>query len=327
MKNTAFNTRLSLLLLTLLLAACSSQPKWLDNPSAEHPKSQYLTATGQADTREAAGDRALANLAKIFEVAIKERSMDFSSSEMSSSMGTTQSSNEQRAARFISTEARQVLEGADVVEFWQEPEGQLHALAVLNKAEATQRFSKNIAKADREVSQLVDYASHKAPDPISAISAMELARTVQAERDNLNRNLSIVSNKASPGKYSADKLEDMIRNGLATLRFAAQAEDEEQLAELQNAIGNLGIQYDPQSNTLLTGVLDMEPIQQKQGWYWLRGSYELSLTIDGTVIEKKRWPVKVSATDKGLVERRAKDAINQKLPNYLYQLLSTAKVN
>lgn len=317
-------------LLSVLLVACSAtskQPQWLDNPSANHPSAQYLTAIGEADKREAAGDRALANLAKIFEVAIKEKSMDFSSSEMISTMGTTETRNEQRVARYVSTEARQVLEGADVVEYWQDEQGQVHALATLNKSEAARRFNQGISDADRQVNQLVDYASHSAPNPISALTALEHARTVQTERDNLNRNLGIVSNQAIPTRHSGEQLENTIREALATLKFAVNTDDEKLLTELQNAIATLGIQYDPQSTSILSGKMDAEPAQQKQGWYWLRGSYELSLTIDGTVIEKRRWPFKVSATDNGMVEQRAKDEINSKMPNHVYELLSSAKIN
>jgi hypothetical protein len=315
------------LLLSLTIYGCSSngqQPDWLDNPSANYPQSQYLSAIGEADKRTAAADRALANLAKIFEVAIKEDSMDFSSSKMTSTMGVTESSNEQRAARYVSTQARQVLEGATIAEYWQDQQGQFYALATLNKAKAAQRFSASIAAADRKVQQLFDYASDSAPNPVAALSALEQARTVQSERDNLNRSLSIVSSNSKPGRHSLAELESTIREALATLQFSVQADDETLQQELQNAIGTLGIQYNPQSNTVLTGSIDAEPLQNKQGWYWLRGAYQLSLSIDGTVIEKKRWPFKVSATDKGVAAQRAKDEVNSKMPTHLYELLSSS---
>jgi hypothetical protein len=321
---------LSASLLSILLIACSSaskQPQWLDNPATDYPQAQYLTAIGQADNRDAAGDRALANLAKIFEVAIKEQSMDFSSSETSSALGATQTSNEQRASRFVSTEARQVLEGATVVEYWQDEQGQIHALATLNKSAAAQRFTQDISSADRQVNQLVDYANNSAPNPVSALSALETARTVQVGRNNLNRNLSIVSNQAIPARHSSEQLESTIREALATLRFSIDADNETLAGELQNAIATLGIQYDAQSTTVLKGAQDSEPAKKKEGWYWLRGSYELSLSIDNTVVEKKRWPFKVSATDKGMVEQRAKDEINSKMPGHVYELLSSAKIN
>ena len=318
------------ILVGVLLTACGStsdQPQWLDKPSADYPQTRYLSATAQAGKRETAGDRALANLAKIFEVAVKEQSMDFSSSEAVSSEGQAESRNQQRVARHVSTEARQVLEGAKVVEFWQGDEEQVHALAVLNKGEAARRFKQDINSADRKIRQLVNYAGSEAPNAIAALTALNSARAVQSERDNLRRNLSIVSGSASAGKYSVNQLEELIRQALATLQFSVQANDEALLTELQNAIGNLGIQYNPQSRTTLSGTMDTEPVVQKQGWYWLRGAYELSLSTGEVVTAKKRWPIKVSATDAGMVRQRARDTINSQLPNYVFELLTSAKTN
>ena len=326
MKNKYLRTLVSASLMCLFISACSSadkQPQWLDNPSADYPQVEYLSAIGEADKRARAADRALANLAKIFEVAIKENSMDFSSSKTLSSMDSSLTTNEQQAARYVSTEARQVLEGARVVEYWQGEEGQFHALAILDKPEAAKRFSQQINSIDRDVNQLVDYASSSAPNPVAALSALEQARTAQTKRDNLNRNLGIVSNQVIPARHTAEELDSTIRKALATLKFSIQAEDQTLASELQNATAALGIQYDPQATTSLAGSIDSEPAQQIQGWFWLRGSYQLSLSIHNTIVAKKRWPFKVSATDKGVAEQRAKDEINSKMPNHVYELLSS----
>jgi len=318
------------ILVGVLLTACGStakQPQWLDKPSTDYPQTRYLSATAQANKRDTAGDRALANLAKIFEVAVKEQSIDFSSSEAIGSQDQVETRNEQRVARHVSTAAREVLEGAKIVEFWQSDEEQVYALAVLNKSEAARRFKQDITSADRKVRQLVNYASNDAPNAITALTALNSARAVQSARDNLRRNLSIVSGTTSASKYSVDQLEELIRQALATLQFSVRADDEVLLTELQNAVGSLGIQYNPQSSMALSGVIDTEPVEQKQSWYWLRGSYELSLLTGDTVIAKKRWPIKVSATDKGMVQQRARDTINSHLPNYVFELLTSAKTN
>jgi hypothetical protein len=73
--------------------------------------------------------------------------------------------------------------------------------------------------------------------------------------------------------------------------------------------------------------LDTEPVEKKQDWYWLRGSLELSLVKNGQTQAKQRWPIKVSATDKGMVAQRAKDQLAGKLTNYLYQLFTAEKIS
>ena len=63
------------LVLGVVLTACSStQPEWVDKPAEQYPQQRYLSAVGEADDRSTADDRALANLAKIFEVSVSDRS-------------------------------------------------------------------------------------------------------------------------------------------------------------------------------------------------------------------------------------------------------------
>ena len=67
------------LILGFVLTGCgSTQPDWVDKPAEQYPQQRYLSAVGEADDRNTADGRALANLAKIFEVAIKDSSLDFS---------------------------------------------------------------------------------------------------------------------------------------------------------------------------------------------------------------------------------------------------------
>ena len=94
--------------------------------------------------------------------------------------------------------------------------------------------------------------------------------------------------------------------------------------ELQRAVSQLGVQIDPAANLRFTGLMDVTTPELRQAWYWIRGSYELILTDGSTVLAKKRWPVKASATDASLVGQRLRDTINQDLPGQVFELLTTA---
>lgn len=311
--------------LIYLLSACSAtptQPQWLDQPGAAYPENRYLSAIGEGNSREAAEDRALANLAKIFEVAVADRSMDFTEANISASGVTTTT---QQASRFVTTEARQILEGARVVEHWQADNGSHHSLAVLEKAPAARRFSSSVQRADQHTADLVAYAGNQAPNPVAALGALEQARQIQQQRDNANRNLAVVSGNGIPGRYSATDIETMIRKSLATLQFGAQAPTPEILGAVQSAIATLGIQYQQNSPWQVWGALDKLPIQEKQGWFWLRGSMHLSLRDGGDVVADKRWPIKVSATDPGMAQQRARDLLSNDLAGQLYEMLVTGK--
>jgi hypothetical protein len=316
----------AILVLGFVLTACSSkQPDWLDKPTEQYPPQRFLSAVGEADNRSAADGRALANLAKIFEVAIKDRSLDFSKAEVSSDQSGRVVNNIQATSRCVTTEARQVLEGAQLVESWQAEEGKTYALAILEKAPAERRFRDGVRSADRQIEDRVKYASQQAPNPVVALAALEQARKIENQRSNLNRNLSVVSGKGIKAHYDQARLEKLLRNALVSLHFHAVADSPQLQQNLESAIGALGITLDKNAPYQLIASMDTEPVYKKQGWYWLRGSTQMSLIYQGEALAKKRWPLKVSATDKGMAEQRAKDKQSAQMSTYLYELITSAQ--
>lgn len=309
----------------LFLNACAStdkKPEWLDHASTHFPAQQYLHAIGEADNRDTAADRARANLAKIFAVAINDRSLDFSQAHSVTEANKTAISNEQKTSRFVSSEAQQVLEGSEIVEYWQDPQSRIFSLAVLNKSAAANRFSSEIRRADQQTRDLVNYANHQAGTAVASLRALEQARQLQHQRNNNNRNLSIVSHKVFAADYPMETLEKMLRERIAMLSFSIKSPQGELDKELANAINHLGIEQADNSTYVLRGKLDHNGIERKQGWYWQRGSLVLSLSWQGNIIAKQRWPYKVSAMDENTVAQRGRDLINHSLSKNLYELLT-----
>jgi hypothetical protein len=315
----------------LVVAGCSSasrQPDWVNNPQSEYAEETHLSAIGMADDRQTAGDRAISNISKIFEVAVKETTLDLTSAQVNlTQIGDEVSrdvSNEQQVTRSVTTEARRVLEGAQVVEYWESEDLRIYALGILPKQPAANRFRQAILSQDREVSNLVNYASTQADNPVSALTALESALFIQFERDRNNQSLMIVADgRGIKGKYDAASVETLIRNALATLQVAVEANDSSLQEELEQALVSIGVQNVQDARLKLIGRMDVAPIEHKQGWYWMRGSYELVFRDEKRVLAKQRWPIKVSSTEEALVYQRARDNINYKLPQYVYDLLST----
>ena len=50
-----------------------------------------------------------------------------------------------------------------------------------------------------------------------------------------------------------------------------------------------------------------------------RGRMSSRLQMRGTVLAKQRWPVKVSSTEQNLLDQRARDEVNNRLPGYVYE--------
>ncbi len=327
-------TRASFLVLLsmLVITACSSTPErpdWLENPESSYPAATHLSATGSADDRQTASDRAISNLAKIFEVNVQERSTDFSSAQVNAGEGQVQITNEQTVTRAVSTETSQVLQGAQIAEYWEmEPDenqhGRVYALAVLAKQPAASRFRQSILAADGEIKDLIRYASGTANNPLSALNALKRARSAQIQRDQLNQRLMIVADgRGITAQYDQASIDTLIRNALGTLPIAVQADDPSVKAELQRALTRLGVKTVAQSEYVLRGFADLAPVSEQQSWFWLRGSYELMLQHKDTIMAKTRWPVKISAAEPGMLQQRARDELNRKLPGYVFELLSS----
>ena len=232
--------------------------------------------------------------------------------------------NEQEVSRTVTTEARQVLNGAQVVEYWESEQGRVSALAILAKQPAATRFQQSIMVLDREVNDLINYASNHADSPVAALSALKRARLAQIKRDQANQNLMIVADgRGIKSAYDTAAVENLIRNALTAIKLQVVAEDESLRAEIQQALSTLGVPLVDQSNLVLSGDLDVAPAEQRQGWFWMRGSYELIFKDGNKVLAKQRWPVKVSSTSPDLLSQRVRDEINRQLPVYVFELLSS----
>lgn len=319
----------------VLLTACSSTPEraaWLDGVDPNYPQAVYLTASGDANSRSAADNRALANLAKIFEVSVADTSSDFSEARISQlSADNTEApgrtvENSQKLSRFVNTQAQQVLRGANIAERWQDPvSDQQYSLAVMKKAPAISHFTRAIRDADQQTEAAVNYAATQAPNAIAALGALEQARQRQVQRANDNSNLRVLSGTDISAKYSVDDIDTLMRTKLASLSFLPQTADADTLALLQGSAAKVGVALAEDSDYGLTMILDQGAPQQEQRWYWLRGSVELNVSEKGKTIANKRWPFKISAQNEAMLEQRLHDQLSAQLPQYILQLLTPAQ--
>lgn len=328
-------TRLIIMFGVLLwgLVGCSTgpsqPPQWSTAESERYPTSRYLTGIGEAASREVAEQRALAALARVFEVRINEQSSDFSSFQQNTGQAP-KSTNRQHSSRQLLAATEQQLEGAKPVEYWHDQQRHL-VLAALELEGAAQRLRQQMAQFDQQVSNLNRYAANVQRNPVVRISALEQACQLQRQRSVLNRNLSVVSGNPIAAPVSLAMLEQQIRDQLAELSLQLTA-DAVLLPVLQHAVGQLGAQLGAQlpaaAELQLSARMDREPLVQRQGWFWLRGSLQLALSdTDGRVIAQQRWPVKISARQVGMIEQRLKDSINADIADRLYQLLSTSPLS
>jgi len=301
-----------------LLPGCASDkpttPDWITGDSARFNSAQYLIGRGQASTQEEAKDRARADVAKIFQVAVIASSEDLQRSK-SGSTGTPQ--YEQQASRSISTRTDQIIRGIQIAELWQDPATKsYYALAVLPRLQAAASLRQQISQLDEATAGYIEQ-SRQHSDLFLKIAAASQAVKSEQEHESLQKSLQIVdpTGRGTASKWNSAKLQSDLDELLKRVRIAPQvtADSTPGLEEvLAGALANAGfmIETGQHPDFVLQARMELTDLGLEKGWYWQRGVLEISLseTATGRVRGTRRWTVKSSATDR---ESAAKRAMNQ----------------
>jgi len=321
----------ALLTTVFLLSACVSQPSeegdnerpsWIDHAQVDYPESQYLTAVGQASNRTRAGKNAVANLLEIFSVNVRAETRTLTEAvKQESALGVSMESSS-TLQRDIQTETEQAIQGVEIKQTWLSPSGEYYALAVLHRLSASQNLTESIVELDQKTAELIDYSINQSPNAIASINALRAARDVQITRKMSDYQLRYINGSGVPTDISSNKIEQLIKQKLAALSISAQADTESQVKAIQSGLSSLGVKVADNATIEVSGKADITNPTLIDAWYWLRGSYELSISENGQVISRKRWPIKVSAKQKDLLKLRLQDKLSTRMNEYLQQLIS-----
>lgn len=314
------NTRtlpvLMILLLLALVAGCSqtpkppAQPDWLLGQSAKYPLARYVVGRGQADELAVAKDRARADLAKTFSVAVSEQSRDVASF----SQTAAGSKNTLDVSRNISTRTEQVLSGVEIADTWQDPQTRVYyALAVLPRAMAASALRTQIADLDAGTQAYLDQA-RASNDLLVKIAAATHALAAQNERAGLQSELQVVdiTGRGMPPAWNLGKLEADKAALLARLKISATADGADAAVVqklLAGALADAGFSVIESGNYTLTAQLDYSALPQRDGWYWITGNLQVALNGTGQAHGVRRWALKVSGSDPALAKQRLMDQV------------------
>jgi len=301
-------------------ATQSSQPGWYAGDDAKYSKANYLLGRGQATTLEEAKNRARADLAQIFQVAIAVDSEDvqkYKSNTTTLAGGQFSIESTQR----ITTRTEQIIRGIQIAETWQNPAGKdIAVLAVLPRLQAEESLKQQIKQLDDAVQSTIDQAKNNT-DVLVRIAAASKAVTIQLEREGLQRALQVVdiSGRGIASRYNGAKLKLDLDELLKHVRIAPKilAGSAPGLEEVvSGALTNAGFTIDTAAPVfLLKASLKLTDLGIIDGWYWQRGNLEISVseTATGRVRGAQRWPVKSSGRDRATAIRRALDEANEVL--------------
>lgn len=303
----------------LLMAGCATkplQPDWINGDSAKYKSSQYLIGRGQSDNMEDAKDRARADLAKIFQVAIAVDSDDTQNYKSDSSVAGGAGEYSGESSRRISTRTDQIIRGVQIAEIWQDPVSKTHyVLAVLPRLQAAASLRQQINQLDDATQASVNQSQNNS-DLFIKIAAASKAIDSQMEREGLQKALQVVdiTGRGLESKYSSGKLKADLDALFKRVRIASKVLEgstpgfDEIVAGALAKAGFL-TETGGKPDFVLKAGLNLTDLGLKDGWYWQRGDLEISLSefATGRVRGSQRWPIKGNAPDKATALRRALD--------------------
>lgn len=309
----------------LILAGCGTtsqtRPEWIDAKSKNYPGERYLIGRGEAGRQPQARDRARADLAKIFQVAIVEQSRDIVKYSSRGMGRDAVKQLETEASRDIESRTEQVLSGVDIAEIWQDPKDKrYHALAVLDRLQTANRLRQEISQLDEVTDQHIATAQSN-PDLITRIGAASRAVESQVQRDSSQRILKIVD-RSGVGVIPRHNLGKLVndRDALIKRLTVTPKVSNDGIGGLERtlagALATAGFSHKGNNaDYVLDANLETLPIEDKEGWMWVRASLDINLQDANTGQSRgsRRWDFKASAQTEAAAKKRVKDQVDKLL--------------
>lgn len=324
------------ILLCLFAAGCAStpgddggRPDWIDGQSSRYPQTLYLSGQGSALTPQDAKDRARSELAKQFEVAVRERGQQTQTFSSEQAGGESLQTLEQKVSRRLLTSTSKSLQGVQIAEQWQdEASGRHHALAVLSRSRARFQFEQEIGALDDQSRQWLRRAEGESL-PLKRAGFVQQAIAAQQQRIVLQSSLRVVdtSGRGRPPVLSLAELErsrDALLNKISLQPSASGALAPELSNLLSAAAAGAGFRLadSTSSDYRLQVEAQLDPVIEQSGWYWIRGTLQLNLVDNaGNDIGVERWDVKASSTTLERTQQRLLSDTDALLKEELRQTL------
>ncbi len=330
--------KFKVLMLTLLMTACMQStavmsggkaPEWVQTEPDMYPNFKYLSATGSASKMEQAKARALSNLAKIFEVQIREVSTTSQDTQSSKVGGVETVQSSARIASTVNLKTDKMVQGARIAEQWQNGEDlTYHALAVLDRTHAGNNIRGEMNRLDEETKFSLNQ-QQKRNNALLKISDLYKANELQQDRATLQKTLKIIDVRGNglPAQWNLAELNEKLQQLLRSLplQTIVKVDDVGGLSNVLQAAGSdAGFNISNTGYQLAASLEAQQPVKQ-DNWYWLRATLKIELIAqDGVaVIGYQSWPLKVSAGNPSQLQARMVKAIDKKLKQELLNSILT----
>lgn len=325
----------------ILLTACTDErlrsaiaPDWVTGESVKYPNSLYVTATGSAESPESARDRAMGNLAKVFEARIVGSSTTRSDTRTHRTGQVETVEQEQRLRQHVNVHAEKVLEGIKIAELWHDQvNGQYFALAVINREQIGNLLKTEISQLDRDTAfELM--STEKQKDSLRRVAAFQRIIRLQQSREKIQKLLKIIDlkGKGLPQKWSLTELETEFSRSLAAIKLSVSVSRDklgserrlELLQQLRAAMAHAGItETRTGAEFELIAEAEMQEVTRSQGWFWQRGNLQIRLVevANGITRGSFSWQLKASATQESQLASRYSQLLEKTLKSGLRDAL------
>lgn len=311
------------LLLLTLPAQADRAPNWINNQGRDKGEA-VLSATGTAANIELAKDRALGNLAKIFQARISDSTSRQSSTHVNIALGEETLAQDHQLTQRVQIKSDVVIKGAVISEVWHDQSLQLyHALAELDRVQAKNSLYHEMLQLDEQTSVFLKQQQN-AQDRLQRISYINQAIELQQHRQTLQSMLKIIDRHGlgDESKWNLAELNLLLGQQLQALSLSLSIVNRDHVDSLENtllsAMANAGFSASSQGDYQLEAQLDVNDLGLNQGWYWQRAVLELQLKQGAQVLGSESFRFKVAALQQTELERRLLSMIRHKLDDELY---------
>lgn len=274
-----FTLLLSLSLLVLAGASTASakkvknnKPKWVDNPVSVYPESQYISALGAGDTRQAAESNATGNLTKRFKVKIDvDETMTRRYQALTNMAGSMDESLSEEELKNIKSSSSETLMDVQFSESYTDDMGRVNLVAYLDRRKTGDLYSERLDNNFAKIRQFLEKGQALSDLP-TQYAYYNAAFAVSQINENMIAQLDIISPSHKNRLIADDDIRyiavsDLLNKTAAKIGFKVNIsgdDDEKITVQVQQAISQLGFQLSPDPILSVNGTVAYELLDLKR---------------------------------------------------------------
>ena len=167
-------------------------PEWVNSPSSVYPNSSYITSVGSAANRDSSEIKALQGIAAVFGQSVKSESTASSRMVQAKQNGLVANSNVQAFSQDVkrSVDVDNLI-GVETKEFWCDDDGTWYAIAVLDKANASDIYTSMIKKNSSAILTVLKNIDDEFS--FDGFSAYDFAEDIALENEKHLKKMSVIN--------------------------------------------------------------------------------------------------------------------------------------